>query len=340
MRRHLLALPLILTTAACGVDGIQSVAGRDGQAGAATADLFAIFLVVTLLFAAAVALFLGLAAMRRRGRRADGIDDPEGSGHERPLRTALVAWVAAVAVGLFGLTLASHLADRSIARALPDRTAALRVEIIANQWWWDVRYHFADPSQDVRTANELHLPEGVAAHVTLKSNDVIHSFWIPNIAGKQDLIPGRITDLMLVPRRSGVYRGQCAEFCGMQHAHMALDVTVEPRDAFERWRAHSAAPAAAPTTPLARAGYDYVTTRECSTCHMIAGTPASGQVAPDLTHFASRRTIGAGTLPMSRGHIYAWIADPQGPKPGNAMPYIGLEANELHAVAAYLETLK
>ncbi|TFI58879.1 cytochrome c oxidase subunit II [Sphingomonas parva] len=341
MRRRLLPLlPLLLVGSACSVDGIQSVGGRDGQGGAAIADLFGIFLVATLLFAAVVAAFLGAAALRRRGRRADGIEDPEGSGTERPLKTGLIVWIAAVAIGLFGLTLASHLTDRSMARALPDPASALRIEIVANQWWWDVRYHFRDPSRDVRTANELHLPAGVPAHVTLKSNDVIHSFWVPNLAGKQDLIPGRITDLMLIPRKTGVYRGQCAEFCGMQHAHMALDVTVEPREAFERWRAHNAAPAVPPTNALTRAGYDYFTTRECSTCHAIAGTPASGQVAPDLTHFASRRSIAAGTLPMSRGHIYAWIADPQGPKPGNAMPYIGLEADELHAVAAYLESLK
>jgi cytochrome c oxidase subunit 2 len=300
-------------------------------------------MIVCAIAAVAVAGFLGAALLRERGERQDGLRDPaecESAGGERPLRIALWTWIGLIALGLAGLTLASYLTDRSMARALPQGQAALRIELIANQWWWDVRYHFPDSSQDVRTANELHLPLGTPTHVTLKSNDVIHSFWVPNIAGKQDLIPGRITDIMLLPRNAGQYRGQCAEFCGVQHAHMALDVTVESREAFERWRARNVAPAQPPPTALARAGHDYFMRRECSACHMIAGTPASGQVAPDLTHFASRRSIAAGTLPMSRGHLYAWIADPQGPKPGNAMPYIGLEADELHAVVAYLESLK
>jgi cytochrome c oxidase subunit 2 len=180
----------------------------------------------------------------------------------------------------------------------------------------------------------------VPVHIRLKSNDVIHSFWVPRLAGKQDLIPGRINDILLIAKRRGRYRGQCAEYCGVQHAHMALDVTAESPEDFKRWYTAQLAPAAMPTTPLARAGYDYFMTRECSTCHSITGTKASAQVAPDLTHLASRKTIAAGTLPMTRGHLYAWVADPQGPKPGNNMPYIGLEPQELHSVVAYLETLK
>jgi cytochrome c oxidase subunit 2 len=163
---------------------------------------------------------------------------------------------------------------------------------------------------------------------------------VPNLAGKQDLIPGRDIDIALLPTRAGRYRGQCAEFCGAQHAHMALDVIVEPQTAFEAWRARQLTPAAPPTTPLTRAGFAYVTGRECSICHAIAGTPASAQVAPDLTHLASRLSIGAGTFPMTRGHLYAWIADPQGAKPGNRMPVVGLEPGELDAVVAYLGTLR
>ena len=203
-----------------------------------------------------------------------------------------------------------------------------------------MRYLSDDPSRIIQTANELHLPAGVTARISLKSNDVIHSFWVPNLAGKQDLIPGRVSDLSVRPLREGRYRGQCAEFCGLQHAHMALDVTVESPAAFAAWRQRQSRPAPPPRTPLQLAGFNYVTTRECASCHNIAGTPASGQVAPDLTHFASRRSIGAGTFPMSRGHLYAWIADPQSAKPGNNMPYVGLEPNELHAIVAYLETLR
>jgi cytochrome c oxidase subunit 2 len=216
----------------------------------------------------------------------------------------------------------------------------MQIVITANQWWWDVQYMDPLPSNIFRTANELHLPVGVPVQISLRSNDVIHSFWVPNLAGKQDMIPGRQVDIALKPLRTGVFRAQCAEFCGPQHAHMALDVTVESGADFDRWRRRQLASPPPPSTPLQLAGYRYVTGRQCSGCHAIAGTPANGQTAPDLSHFASRRTIAAGTLPMSRGHLYGWIADPQSSKPGTRMPTIGMGAGELHAVVAYLETLR
>jgi cytochrome c oxidase subunit 2 len=163
---------------------------------------------------------------------------------------------------------------------------------------------------------------------------------VPSLAGKQDLIPGRVNDLTITPQRVGIYRGQCAEFCGAQHAKMALIVDVDSYADFIKWWEHQLQPARAPTTPQAQAGYDFVTGRNCSACHSIAGTPANGTVGPDLTHLASRRSIAAGSLPMGEGNLYGWVADPQSIKPGNHMPTIGLEPNELHAVVAYLETLK
>jgi cytochrome c oxidase subunit II len=169
---------------------------------------------------------------------------------------------------------------------------------------------------------------------------VIHSFWIPNLAGKQDLIPGRVTDIQILPRKIGIYRGQCAEFCGVQHAHMALDVMVQSKADFERWVATQKRPAIAPTNALELAGYRYVTGRQCSACHNITGTPAGGQVAPDLTHLASRPSIAAGTLPMSTGNLYGWVADPQSQKPGSKMPTMGLTPEQLHSVVAYLQRLK
>jgi cytochrome c oxidase subunit 2 len=337
MRR--LALPPLLA-ALGGCEGIQAIGPRNGAEAAAISDLFTVFLIVTLLFYAAVIAFLVAAYWRRRGERQDGLPDPDGTNRDKPLNTALLVWIGAVIIGLTGLTLASYLTDRAIARSVPPGEPVLSVEIVANQWWWDIHYHFPDPSKNIRTANELHLPVGVPAMIYLKSNDVIHSFWVPNLAGKQDLIPGKLTDLALVPRKPGRYRGQCAEYCGIQHAHMALDVTVESKEDFALWLATQQRPAPAPANPLQQAGFDYVTTRECSSCHAIAGTPASGQVGPDLTHLLSRRSLGAGTYPMTRGHLYAWIADPQSAKPGNNMPVVGLDADQLHAVVAYLETLK
>jgi cytochrome c oxidase subunit 2 len=328
-----------LAASLCGCAGFQTALGGEGADSADFLNLFAAFMIVcTIMYLLVVA---GLFAALWRRRRADEALTVEAGSHHRSsplLRTALIGWVALIALGLVGLTVASFFTDRSAAArvARPELT----VKLTANQWWWDVIYTTRDSSKMVRTANELHLPVGVRAEITLQSNDVIHSFWVPNLAGKQDLIPGRVTDIQLLPRKAGYYRGQCAEYCGIQHAHMALDVTVESKSDFDRWIAAQQQPAFAPATPLALAGYRYVTTRECSVCHAINGTPAGGQVGPDLTHFASRRSIGAGTLPMGRGNLYGWVADPQSQKPGNHMPTIGLSANDLHAVVAYLETLK
>jgi len=310
------------------LDKIQSAAGNDGRHGQLISELFSLFLAVTLAFFFLVFVFLVWAVFRRR----------RGASREQPLRRVLAVWVGLIGLGLAGLTTASWVFDRRLARA--DAGQALEIEVTARQWWWDVRYMDADPTRIVRTANELHLPAGVPARITLRSSDVIHSFWIPNLAGKQDMIPGRVSDLVLRPLREGVYRGQCAEFCGLQHANMALDVTVESRAAFAAWRSRQLLPAPAPKDARTQAGFAYVTTRQCASCHAIAGTPASGQVAPDLTHFASRRSIAAGRLPMSRANIAAWIADPHAAKPGNNMPRVPLTPEELRAVVAYLETLR
>jgi cytochrome c oxidase subunit 2 len=329
---------LLLPAALTGCNRVQTMLGGDGEHARQFINLFTLFGWVTAILYVIVIAALIAAMVRRGGRSQDGLEEG-GESKEAAMRVTLIGWIAFITFGLVALSLASFFTDRQAAHAAtPGKT--LEIEITANQWWWDVKYDDPVPGNSVHTANELHLPIGVPAHIVLKSNDVIHSFWVPNLAGKEDLIPGRINDIELLPEKAGIYRGQCAEYCGAQHAHMALDVTVEPRAAFDAWRFRQLAPAPAPTTPLAIAGYNYVTTRECSVCHNISGTPASGQIAPDLTHLASRRSIAAGTYPMDRGHLYAWVADPQGAKPGNHMPYIGLEPQDLHATVAYLETLK
>jgi cytochrome c oxidase subunit 2 len=325
MRRAAIVATMLLA----GCEGRQTMLGADGRDGALFFDLFTVFLVVTIVFYVVVVAGLAWAVLRRRG---------EGGGGEPAVRTGLLAWIGVISVGLVALTFASWFYDRTMNR--PAAPAPLTVQLTAHQWWWDVTYSNDDPAQVLRTSNELHLPVGVPVRIILKSADVIHSFWIPNLSGKQDLIPGRINEIFIKPQKVGVFRGQCAEFCGIQHAHMAFDVTVEPRAEFEKWWARSLQPARTPTTPLQKAGYDYVTTRECSTCHAITGTPAAGLVAPDLTHVASRLSIGAGTYPMTRGHLQAWIADPQSAKPGNQMPVIGLEPAELRAVTEYVASLK
>jgi cytochrome c oxidase subunit 2 len=310
-----------------GCAGIQSIAPSVGAHTSVFNTLFVGFLVVCGFFYVLVIGFLAAAILRRRREGDQGVP------------TLFRAWVALVSVSLVGLAFASWLTDRAMA-SYDDKGPPVRIRMTANQWWWDIEYLGATPSETVRTANELHLPVGRPALVELQSNDVIHSFWVPNLAGKQDLIPGRTGDIALLPRKIGEFRGQCAEFCGAQHAHMALTVIVEPEAQFRAWWRHQQATAPAPTTPMQLAGMTYVTTRECATCHAIGGTTAAASVGPDLTHLASRKTIAAGTLPMSRGGLYAWIADPQGVKPGAHMPYIGLEARQLDAVVSYLESLK
>ena len=327
-----MAMPLIMS----GCAGAQSAMGGDGVQGGRFANLFLWFTGICLVVYLVVIGGLAIAILRGWRTQRTGLDEDSREAAIQPL---FALWVAAISMILIGLTLASYFTDRALASDGGKR-AAVTIDLTANQWWWDIRYQGANPSEQIRTANELHLPVGRLAHINLRSNDVIHSFWIPNLAGKQDLIPGRDIDIALWPTRTGVFRGQCAEFCGAQHAHMALDVIVESPAAFEAWRRHQLAPAAPPPPGLATIGQGYVTGRECSMCHAISGTSASASVGPDLTHLASRRSIGAGTFPMTTGHLYAWVADPQGAKPGNHMPVIGLQPRELDAVVAYLGTLR
>ncbi|HYD23424.1 MAG TPA: cytochrome c oxidase subunit II [Croceibacterium sp.] len=334
------AAPLLLVLCGAGCGGSQSVAGRDGVQGALIGGLFDVFLWTTAAVYLFVLAYLALALVRGRRHRRDraGAQGEPAAQAERIWHIGLIAFAGATALILAGLTVATWLTDRALAEA--GDAAPLEIEVIGHQWWWEVRYQDPVASRIVRTANELHLPAGRAAHITLKSTDVIHSLWIPNLAGKQDLIPGRIADLSLHPLRTGVFRAQCAEFCGLQHARMALDVTVETPAEFARWYDAQLVPPPAPTGGAALAGFALFQNRQCASCHAVAGTPASGMVAPDLSHVASRRTIAAGTLPTTRDNLMAWVADPQAVKPGNNMPKVPLTEAELAALGAYLETLK
>jgi len=339
LRRGKEGAAVALLLGGCNYQHYQSTFGNAGIEDRTFNHLFVIFLAVCLVMYVAVIAFM-FAGIARRRRAGDANVVEQGRHHDSDplMRTGLIGWGAVIGVGLIGLAIASFFGDRSMAQAATNEKLA--VTVTGNQWWWDIRYESADVSKTLRTANELHLPVGVPVRIRLRSNDVIHSFWVPSLTGKQDLIPGRESDVTIVPAKVGIYRGQCAEFCGTQHAHMAFVVNVDSYADFLKWWHHQLEEAPAPTTPLVQAGYNYVTGRQCSMCHNISGTPASGQVGPDLTHLASRRTIGAGTMPMSKGNLYGWVEDPQSIKPGNHMPTIGLEPNDLHAVVAYLETLK
>jgi cytochrome c oxidase subunit II len=216
----------------------------------------------------------------------------------------------------------------------------LLVEVTGRQWWWEIRYPGAAPHERVVTANEMHVPVGRPVRVQLSSGDVIHSFWVPALNGKTDLIPGRNAAQLFRVDRPGVFHGRCAEFCGYQHAHMGLLVIAEPPEKFEAWLSAQRNPAAEPDSSAASRGRQVFLGSTCVTCHTIRGTSAAGTKAPDLTHLASRRTIAAATLANNPGSLGGWIADSQGIKPGNHMPPNPLPAQDLLALLSYLGSLK
>jgi cytochrome c oxidase subunit II len=213
---------------------------------------------------------------------------------------------------------------------------ALVIEIIGHQWWWEVRY----PTEGITTANELHIPVGRPIALQLTSADVIHSFWVPRLAGKLDLLPDGTNTLVFQADVSGEHHTQCAEFCGLQHAHMELRVVAEPQERFASWVAARARPAADPTGATAQLGREVFLASDCAECHAIQGTPAEATRGPDLTHLASRPTIGAGVMPNTPENIADWGADPHAIKRGVKMPAADLAEEELEAVVAYLNGLE
>jgi cytochrome c oxidase subunit II len=222
-----------------------------------------------------------------------------------------------------------------------DPAGALRIEVVGEQYWWRVHYPAEGGAPAFTTANEFHIPIGRPVQVLLTSADVIHSFWIPNFMGKVDMIPGRRNALSFTVGRPGVYRGQCAEFCGDQHARMAFDVLALEQGAFEAWRTAQARPASRPGTPFLASGQELFTRAGCGTCHAVRGTPAEGRLGPDLTHVGSRRSIGAAQFPNNVGTLAGWISDTQHLKGGARMPSYGsFTGEELRSIAGYLASLK
>jgi cytochrome c oxidase subunit II len=273
-----------------------------------------------------------------RQRRGHSIEQQPDSPQERRMSIALGGWIALMTIGLFGLALTSFLTDRALVHAAD--TPQVTLKITAHQWWWEIEYTDPDPSRRVRTANEIHLPAGESVHLELAADDVIHSFWVPNLHGKRDMIPGRPAQFRLQPLRAGIYRGQCAEFCGLQHAHMALDVVVESRQDFDGWYERQLATPLPVSEAKAVRGQELFMTSACNLCHAIAGTDASASFGPDLSHFASRRSIAAGTLPNDPGNLRRWLENPQRVKPGNRMPVVSLGRDDIDALVAYLGTLQ
>jgi cytochrome c oxidase subunit II len=335
-----------LLAAGCGKQSI--ISSHSPQAHDITVLWWWMLAAAAVVFAGAVAMLV-IAWARRESPGLPILGEREGVSEGMVLLfgigipgAVLVALFAVANVYLIGQT----------APPAPASTA-MTVDVIGHQWWWEVRYPparddsgasgtgtgSAGQSQAV-TANEIHIPVRTRVNVVATTADVIHSFWVPALNRKIDMVPGLRNRVLLFASSPGVYRGQCSQFCGVQHAHMALYVYAEPLAQYRAWLANLATRARNPTSPAARAGERVFMTSACSSCHRIAGTSAQGDVGPDLSHLAIRRTLAAGTIPNNSSELAAWIRNPQAIKPGDRMPDLGLSSPQVSSLVAYLETLR
>lgn len=314
----------------------QSALDPSGPQASKVASLwwFAFWTATVVYLVTMATLWWAAHSARRRAERG------EVTGAEAEPRMARgVAWATGATIVILMVFLVTDLSVGRTLSPVPTKHP-LTIEVTGHQWWWEVQYADTSPQGRFTTANEIHVPVGQPVLFVLESGDVVHSMWVPNLAGKKDLIPGYTQSLWFQADTAGVYRGQCAEFCGMQHAKMALQVVAEPPAKFAEWVSQQRLPAMNSTDSTASRGREVFLTGPCAMCHAIGGTPAGSHAGPDLTHLASRRTIAAGTLPNTRGALAGWIVDPQRIKPGSKMPPNQLKPQDLDALLTYLQTLK
>ena len=283
-------------------------------------------------FGFAVIVFLLVLGWARRDRASL----PFGGGERAGTAIVVGAGIFLMIALLSGLFVWSDIYVIKTTEAPAASSTRLSVKVVGRLWFWEVRY----PGTDAVTANEIHIPVGTRVNVEGTTADVIHSFWVPELNRKIDLIPGQVNRVLLDADRAGTYRGQCSEYCGLQHAHMSMLVFADPAPAFRRWLANEQRPARTPATTQERLGQRLFMRMPCSGCHTIRGTPAHGTLGPDLTHLATRTTIGALTLDNTRSNLADWIRNSQRYKPGNKMPGFALTKTETDALVAYLESLK
>lgn len=323
---RLMVLTGALLMAGCG--GVQSALSPAGREAERIADLFwwmTAGAVIVWLAVIALAIYAVRARPEARNQRRDSLLIIGGG--------VVVPTVTLTVLLIFGLAMLPPL-------LAPAPAGSLKIAVSGEQWWWRVRYQ--PPGGEAFTlANEIRLPVGEPVQFRLDSPDVIHSFWIPSLGGKVDMIPGRVTYLALTPSKTGVFRGACAEYCGSSHALMNFSVAVQEKEEFVRWLARQAEPAQPPADPLAAHGQELFLANGCSACHTIRGTPADGVVGPDLTHVGSRLSLAAGTLPNEPDAFRRWIAHTTDVKPEVNMPaFHMLPPEDLRALAAFLEGLQ
>ena len=335
--RRLAALGAVLCFSSCG--GIQNSINPAGpQANNLSRLWWLMFIVCSIVFVLVmIALLLSLRNRTKEALVTPVLEPPKEQEQRR--RNVVISALSVTVVIMFVFLIASFSAGRSMTANLESKNG-LSIEVTGHQWWWEVRYNDVDASNIFTTANEIHIPVGVPVTFFLHAADVIHSFWVPNLAGKKDLIPGKLNTIWLQADKPGVYRGQCAEYCGLQHAQMALWVVAEPREQFNAWRQNQTQTSAQPASETQKRGQQVFMSSTCVMCHAINGTPAGSNIGPNLTHVATRNMIAAATLANTRDHLAQWIKDPQAVKPGNKMPQNNLSDADLQSLVDYLQSLK
>ena len=330
---------MALCFSSCG--GIQNSINPAGpQAENLSRLWWLMFIVCTIVFV--LVMIALLLALRKRNPEPLAEATPVlelPQDQERRKRNVVLSAVTITVIILWVFLIASYSAGRSMTAELANKNG-LSIEVTGHQWWWEVRYQDVDASNIFTTANEIHIPVGVPVTFSLRATDVIHSFWVPNLAGKKDLIPGKINTIWLQADKPGVYRGQCAEYCGLQHAKMALWIVAEPQEQFNAWRQNETQTSVPPASDSQKRGQQVFLSSTCVMCHAINGTTAGSNIGPNLTHIASRNMIAAATMTNTREHLEQWIKDSQQVKPGNKMPQHNFAEQDLQSLLDYLQNLK
>lgn len=327
---------LALLAGGCDGELPQSALHPAGPAAARIATLWWVMLAIATAVCVLVIVLALWAVLRRRA--VPGAFARSEAQDRRSTRWVVYGGIVFPAVTMTGLFF--YTMGVLAANGPPGEPARYVIEMVGKLWWWEVRYVDTATGQSFITANELRIPAGEPVELRLMSDNVIHSVWVPQLDGKLDMIPGRTNVMWLEAREPGEYRGQCAEYCGLQHTWMAFWVIAEPPERFAAWFANELRPAAPPADPLALRGQEVFVERGCGLCHAVRGTPAAGRLGPDLTHVALRTSLGAGLMENNRGNMAGWISDPQSLKPGAKMPPVPLPSDELLALLHYMEGLR